>query len=157
MDNERFDQYIKFIRENPLADEAAVESSITSKIAQREKMLTVVDQIMSLVDTLYDESDGDYCAPIGELEKQLKIRRQKFQGKNNHSDLNWFWYRYCNLEFRMLIDAGYTAKEAKLEIVQDPDFIRNWKRVTGRKTAPSQRILNDRLQLKKLDKEFDLA
>ena len=154
MDNERFEQYIKFLQENPLADEKKITSSVRKKTAQRKKMLATVDQIMTLVDTLYSEAEDVYCAPIGELEKQLKNRRQAFKGKSTHSDLSWFWYRYCNLEFKMLIDAGYSAKEAKLEIVQDPDFIRNWTSATGRKTPPSQRIIDQRLQLKKIDKDF---
>ncbi|NRB42978.1 MAG: hypothetical protein HRU20_31675, partial [Pseudomonadales bacterium] len=53
MDNERFDQYIKFIQENPLADEKAVKSTINDKTAQRRHLIGVVDQIMGLVDSLY--------------------------------------------------------------------------------------------------------
>lgn len=155
MDNARFDEYIQFIRENPLVDAERIASAISEKTAERKKLLDLVDQIMSLVDTLYTEAGDNYGAPIGELEARLKERRQQFKGKSTYTELSWFWYRYCNLEFKMLIDAGYSAKDAKLEIAQDPDFMRNWTRLTGRKKPPSQRVINERLQIKKIDREFE--
>lgn len=157
MDNQRFEQYIQFIKENPLIDEEALAASINDKTAQRQQLLAVVDQVMGLVDSLYDEAHGNFSAPIGELELRLKQRRKEYDGNSKHTDLSWFWYRYCNLEFKMLMDTGYTAKDAKAAIMEDPDFIRNYKRLTGRKTPPSQRMINQRLQIKKIDKELESA
>ena len=157
MDNQRFDEYVKFIQENPLIDEDSLSVSLKDRIQQREQLLNKVDEIMVLVDALYDAADESFSAPIGELENRLKLRRQAFSGKNQHSELNWFWYRYCNLEFKMLIDAGYSVKDAKAEILDDPDFIRNYKRLTGRKNAPSQRMIDQRLQIKHIDKALDVA